>query len=140
MYKFDIIMAWLRGWASSAGNPSALLSALETLRTSTYLNIILFYTSTILYRYIISLEQSFECPLNHNAQILVQTAQCRFLCHFTPLTISLPVRSAPFLPSRSPCLPSISHPYYFFAPPPFPAVPLRFLYSLTVDFNRLLLD
>ena len=28
------------------------------------------------------LEQSVECPLNHNAQILVQTAQCRILFHF----------------------------------------------------------
>ena len=71
----------------------------------------------------LSLEQSVECPLNHSAKILVQTAQCRFLCRFTPLIISLPVRSAPFLPSRSPCLPSISHPYYLFALPPTPLSP-----------------
>ena len=81
------------------------------------------YIYTRNYKQLQLLEQSVECPLNHSAQILVQTAQCRFLYRFTPLIISLPVRSAPFLPSRSPCLPSISHPYYFFALPPTPLSP-----------------
>ena len=44
------------------------------------------------------LGQSVECPLNYNAQILVQTAQCRFLCLSHPLvTHLLPPSTVPYL-------------------------------------------
>ena len=93
---------------------------------------------------------SVECPLNHNAHILVQTAHCRFLCNFTPLIFSLSVPSplsAPIphfllLPLSLTFLPLSLFSLYLTYPlflriPPFP---LRFLNSFTLDFNILLLD
>ena len=53
------------------------------------------------------LGQSFECQLNCDAQILVQKAQCRFLCRFIPLIISHPVPS-PISATSFSSLPSLS--------------------------------